>query len=237
MRIIVNYQHPNYLAKWNALPSGKFNGAYYYSQDIENYILPHIQTERPVNTIGIHDCGGENDMIVFVHHYLHPENYKWLKRFKNIIIVSSDYEADKVLKGFGNVIHLPLSVPVAEVAKHKKKKTQNACYIGNPWSFKQQELRELVPPEVHRFGEMPREQLWDVMAEYKIVYAIGLCAIEAQVLGAKLEMSRYRYPDPAKSFPVLDCGDAGKALNIAIKRIEDGETYVDCSEILSSLQD
>lgn len=221
MKVFVDHNHPNYVAKRNMLGSGKFNGAYYYSQDIENYILPLIKTDRPVNTIGIKDCGGTDRMIVFVHHYLHPEKYAWLKKFKDVIIVSSDLEANKVLKNFGTVIHLPLSVNTEEIAKHKvKKKTQDACYYGNQWAFKQKELKELVPPEVHRFGEMPRERAWDVIAKYKRCYAIGLCAIEAQVLGCKLEMSRYRYPDPEKAFPVFDCKDAAKMLQKELDKID-----------------
>ena len=60
----------------------------------------------------------------------------------------------------------------------------------------------------------------DIIAQYKYCYAIGLCAEEAQVLGCKLKMSRYRYPDPEKAFPVLDCKDAAKMLQNELNKID-----------------
>lgn len=225
--IIVRADNPNYLAKWNGLDkASKYNGAYYYSHDIEKYIVPLIKTKRPINVIGIRECGGEDNMLVFVHHYLNVrEKYQWLSKYRNVVIVSSDYEADKELARYGTVIHLPLSINVDEVAKHRvKKKTQKACYYGNPWGFKRKEIAELVPPEVHRFGTMPREKAWDIVAQYRECYAIGLCALEAQVLGCRLKMSRYRYPDPEESFPVLDCKEAARRLQVALDSI-DGTTF------------
>lgn len=221
-RIIVKHDNPNYLAKWRALPEGsRYNGAYYYSKDIEKYIVPNIKTDRPINVIGVRGCGGKHRMIVFIHHYLHPEMYDWLKRYRDIIIVGSDKEFLEKLSHLGKTIHLPLSVNVEEIEKHKvKKKTKDACYMGNPWKFKQQELSELLPEDVDKFPPMPKEQLWDEVAKYKYCYAIGLCAIEAQVLGCKLKMSRYRYPHPAKSFPVLDCKDAAKILQEKLDEID-----------------
>lgn len=219
--IIADHTHPAYVKKWENLTTGKYNGAYYYSQDIVRLIIPNVQTDRPWNTIGIKECGGEKRMIVFAHNYLHPEQYLWVKWYRDAIIVSSDSEAEKVLSRYARVIHLPLSVDTEEIAKHRvKKKTQDACYYGNPWGFKKQEINELVPPEVHRFGEMPREKAWDIIAQYKNCYAIGLCALEAQQLGCKLKMSRYRYPDPEKAFPILDCRDAAKMLQAELDKID-----------------
>ena len=220
-KVIISHNSPNYVRKWEALEEGKYNGEYYYSQDIEKYIAPELKTNRPINTIGIKSCGGRDHMIIFAHNYLYPERYSWLLNYSDVIIVSSDSKAEKILERYGKIIHLPLSVPVDEIKKHcVKKKTQEACYYGNPWKFKQREIAELVPPEVHRFAEMPREKAWDIIAQYKYCYANGLCAEEAQVLGCKLKMSRYRYPDPEKAFPVLDCKDAAKMLQNELNKID-----------------
>lgn len=233
-KIIVKSDDVNYLRAWEMLSSGKYNGAYYYSQDIENYIIPNIKTDRPINLIGTLACGGEDSMVVFVHHYLNVrEKYSWLRRYNDIIIVSSDYDADKELLRYGRVIHLPLSVNVSEIAKHRKKPTQKACFYGNQWGFRRKEISELVPPEVPRFGEMPREVAWDVVSDYADCYAIGLCAMEAQVLGCHIKTSRYRYPEPEKSFPILDCECAAKLLQEALDMLEEDREleYVDCAKL------
>ena len=234
-KVTIHYNDVNYVRKWADLPSGKFNGAYYYSRDIEEHLAPLLTTKRPINVLGTICCGGVDHMVVFIHNYLNPKAYGWLKRYNDVIVVSSDYNVeDEILKNH-KVIHLPLSVNVEEIAKHKvKKKTKDACYMGNQWVFKKQELAELVPPEVHRFGEMEREKLWDIVAEYKYAYAIGLCAIEARVLGCRLKMSRYRYPDPEGKFKVFDLREAAVCLQEAIDIIEQGETnYVDCAKLAS----
>ena len=221
--IIVSSNHPQYVARRNALPpTDRFNGAYYYSKDLENLVCPLLETKRPINLLGMKSCGGVDGMIVFVHQYVDvARNYAWLKQFNNLIIVSSDHRADRILRHLGKVVHLPLSVDTVEIAKHRvERKDQYACYYGNPWGFKRQEIHELVPPEVHRFGTMPREKAWDVIAHYQYCYAIGLCALEAQQLGCKLRQSRYRYPNPARSFPVLDCRDAAKMLQKALDLID-----------------
>lgn len=221
--IIVKSNHPAYEARRNALPkTDRFNGAYYYSKDIEHIICPLLTTDRPINVLGIKECGGEDHMIVFVHHYVNvAKRYAWLAQYKDLIIVSSDSQADKVLRHFGKVIHLPLSVNTEEIKKHcVEKKTEDACFYGNPWGFRRQEIEELVPPEVHRFGSMPREKAWDIIAKYKYCYAIGLAAIEASVLRCRLRMSRYRYPNPAQAFPILDCKQAAGMLQRALEILE-----------------
>ena len=232
-KVYIHYNDINYVRKWENLPSGKFNGAYYYSRDIEEHLAPYLTTKRPINVIGTVCCGGVDHMVVFIHNYLNSKAYGWLSRYNDVIVVSSDYNVeDEILKNH-KVIHLPLSVNVEEIAKHKvKKKTEDACYMGNQWVFKKQELAELVPPDVHRFGEMDREKLWDIVAKYKYAYAIGLCAIEARVLGCRLKMSRYRYPDPEGKFKVFDLREAAVCLQEAIDILETtGDPYVDCTKL------
>lgn len=221
-KIIVKHDHPNYLAKWRALPEGsRYNGAYYYSHDIEKYIVPNIKTDRPINVIGVRGCGGKDRMIVFIHHHLHPEMYDWLKKYKDIIIVTSNEEFGKQLTHLGTVIHLPLSVNVEEVLKHKvDKKTKNACYFGNPWKFKKGDLEKFVPKNVDTFPPMSKEELLSKVAEYKECYAIGLCAIEAKILGCKIKKCDSRFPYPNKVFKVLDCKDAAKILQEKLDEID-----------------
>lgn len=233
-KIFIHNNNIDYVRKWEALESGKWNGGYYYSMDIENHIAPKIETDRPINVLGVKTCGGTNRMLVFIHNYLDASDYFWMRKFDDVIIVSSDYNVEKPLLDVKlRVIHLPLSVNVAEVAKHKiTKKTQEECYVGNQWAFKKQELQELVPPEVHRFGEMPRERMWDTIAKYKYVYAIGLCAIESRILGCRLKMSRYRYPDPEEAFKVFDLDEAAQCLNEGLKIMErDDLDYFDCTTL------
>lgn len=231
-KIISHVRHPNYVAKREGLTYGRYNGAYYYAQDIENIIIPLVKTDRFWDLLSIKAVGSENHSIAFCHNYLHPEAYDWYKKFSDVIFVISDRNFIEPMMKHGKVILLPLSTDVATVKKYRvKEKDQDACFMGNMWGFRKQEVSELVPPEVHRFGEMPREELWSVVAHYKYVYAIGICAIEAQVLGCRLKMSRYRYPDPEKSFPIFDCRDAAKCLQEALDTLEStNQDFFDCTE-------
>ena len=82
--------------------------------------------------------------------------------------------------------------------------------------------------------DQPRDHTaWDVVSDYADCYAIGLCAMEAQVLGCHLKMSRYRYPEPEKSFPILDCECAAKLLQEALDMLEEDREleYVDCVKL------
>ena len=221
----------NYKAMREKLPySSSFNGLYYYAKTIEQHIMPRVETDRPWNTIGLRACGGYDRMIVFIHSNSDTAQYVWLNRHKDIVIVSGARQTYEKMKQFGFSVYLPLSCDIDEIRAFGKgiKKDQEACFMGNPWPMYQDEIEKYVPPEVHRFGTMPREKLLPIVAHYKTVYAIGCSAVEARALGCEIKKRSDKY-DPS-DFPLFDCADAAKCLQRALE-LTNSKSYVDCTEL------
>ena len=52
---IIDTTNPNYLIYrklFHSKGSGAYNGAYYYSKEIVENIIPNVETERPWDTLG-----------------------------------------------------------------------------------------------------------------------------------------------------------------------------------------
>ena len=86
--MIIDHTHPNYLRKWRNAGLNQFNGAYYYSKEIVENIIPNVETDRNWITVNVKGVG-LNHAIVFIHNNLHPENYEWLKfyGYKDLVLV------------------------------------------------------------------------------------------------------------------------------------------------------
>lgn len=236
-RVIVDTNNANYKSLYDNLgDNSKHNGLYYYAKTIEKYIIPNVQTDRPWNTIGLQPCGGEDRMIVFVHNNLTTDkSYMWLNRFQDVVCVSNVRKsADSVLQ-YGHSIYLPPSVNVEEVKALAKgiRKNQDACFAGNPWPAYREEIDKYVPPEVHRFGTMPREKFLPIVAHYRKCYAIGCTAVEARALGCEI-LKRSDTYDP-DDFPLLDTADAAKCLQEALAIIDNQKVnqVIDCTKLKS----
>ena len=81
---IISHLSPEYLN----LKIPHNNGAYYYSKELLENIVPHIKTKR--NWILINAEGKCYDnSIVIIHNNKNPERYEWLKQYKNLILVCS----------------------------------------------------------------------------------------------------------------------------------------------------
>lgn len=204
---------------------GRHNGCYYYSKEIVKNIIPRIKTERDWNTVGRDFRGMHDGMIVFLHDNSTPWNYKWLKKYKDLVLVcSSKYTADSV-KYSGHVILLPMSVDTNYIKKFTRKKTKGTCLVGNIWARDNITIKGggLIPyaTDIDYIGSLPRRRLLKKMAQYKRVYAIDRCAIEAKVLGCKLMPleSRYSCDNVGK---VLDNAQAAKILQRELNKIDKG---------------
>lgn len=202
---------------------GRHNGCYYYSKEIVKNIIPRIKTDRDWNTVGRNFRGMHDGMIVFLHDNSTPWNYKWLKDYKDLVLVcSSKYTADSV-KYSGHVILLPMSVDTNYIKKFKRKKTEDTCLVGNIWAKDNITIKGGFPfaTDIDYFGSMSRRRLLKKMAKYKKVYAIDRCAIEAKVLGCKLMPleSRYSCDNVGK---VLDNAQAAKILQRELNKIDKG---------------
>ena len=91
--------------------------------------------------------------------------------------------------------------------------------MGNRWSFKKKYEDKLplnvdFPPP-----NMPREELLKWVAPYRKVYAIGRCAIEARVLGAKILPFYAPFPDP-NYWKVVSNQEAAQLLQKVLDRID-----------------
>jgi hypothetical protein len=150
---------------------------------------------------------------VFIHNNLHPENYEWLSKYSDLILVCGIEETMPKVEHLGQPIHLPLSVDVKEVRSHKRKKTKETAFAGR---FSK---AENIPEHVDRLSGIPRSVLLDRMAEYKKVYAVGRTAIEAKVLGCEILPYDERFPDPER-WKVLDNRDASKILQKELDKID-----------------
>lgn len=216
----VTHNSVAYQAARRNLQSGHYNGAYYYSQEIVRNIIPNVKTNRPWVTVNVLPHGCRDHSIVFIHSNANINaNYRGLKRFKDLVLVCSNRDTLKACRAYGKAVYLPLSVDVGYVESFKTEKTKDACYVGNVWQFKEKYLRKYVPAGVPRFSNMPRHKLLKAMAPYRHVYAIGRCAIEAKILGAKVEVCDDRYPDPSV-WKVIDNKEAAKMLQEELDKMD-----------------
>ena len=212
--MIVDHTHPAYKLKWEHAGTNKWNGAFYYSQEIVKSIIPLVQTDRNWITVNLPGVGCDHS-IVFIHNNKHPERYEWLRIYKDIILVCGVPETVDKVKHIGKAIYLPLSIDVGYVAQFRTDKTKDAAFVGRPAKRRGIEL----PDGVDIIEGLPREEMLEQMAQYKTVYAVGRCAIEAKVLKCRLKAYDPRYPKVSK-WKVLDNKDAAKLLQAELDKID-----------------
>lgn len=222
--MIIDHTDTWYRRRWQYSGVNRFNGAYYYSMEIVSNIIPLIRTDRHWVTVNIpvgnHEpqfsqCACDHS-IVFIHNNLHPENYEWLSKYRDLILVCGIEETIPKVEHLGHPIHLPLSVDVKEVRSHKRKKTKGTAFAGR--ISKDQN----IPEHVDRLSGISRSVLLDRMAEYRKVYAVGRTAIEAKVLGCKILPYDERFPDVG-IWKVLDNKDASVILQKKLDEIDGRE--------------
>lgn len=214
MSTIINHNHRRYISKLNRIGKGRFNGAYYYSKEICKYIIPAVRTDRSWITVNIQGVGCDH-AIVFIHNNLHPENYDWLRKYKDLVLVCGVPETCAKVAHIGMPIYLPLSVKVSEVEQYKTEKTREIAYIGR----KAKRKGYAFPVGIDYIEGLPREKLLAQVARYKKVYAVGRAAIEAKILGCEILPYDERYPDPAK-WEVVDSLQAAEILQRELDEID-----------------
>lgn len=172
--------------EWKDTHVGIANGAYYYSKELLDNIVPYIKTNRNWVLINV-DNQCKDNSIVFIHNNKEPERYIYLNNYKNLIVVCSQIKTlRKIIKILpkANCVYLPLSIDTEYVKKFKaKRKTKEVAYFG----------REVKCPEkiknnekIDKIYNKPREELLKQVSKYKKVYAIGRCALEAKCLGCEV---------------------------------------------------
>lgn len=204
--MIIDHTHLEYRKMWDALGYDRYNGAWYYSQEIVQNIIPNVKTKRNWVTVNIQRCC--DNAIVFIHNNLHPELYEWLRHYNNLVLVCGTPETAERMSYIAPSLYLPLSVDVKEVEQYKtENKTKKLAFCG----------RSSKAHGIHFCGDvkilsgMPREELLQDMARYEQVYAVGRTAIEAKILGCEVLPYDKRFPDP-DFWQVIDNKEAAKML-------------------------
>lgn len=212
---IISHEHPAYIRKWKAAGKNKYNGAYYYSKEIVENIIPRLRTDRNFITVNIEGVGCDH-AVVFIHNNKHPEKYEWLRKYDDLILVCGIPETVEKVAHLGRAIYLPLSVDVEHVKQFAvKEKTKEAAFVGRP-----AKRRGITLPEgVDIIENLPRDEMLAEMAKYKEIYAVGRCAIEAKVLKCRLKVYDPRFPKVSRWKP-LDNAKAAAMLQEELDRID-----------------
>lgn len=209
---IFDHESPEYVESWNKLGGDKYNGAYYYAKEIKQNIIPRVQTDYNwvlVNKYGY--CWDHS--IVFIHNNRCPAIYNWLKDYKDLILITGVPNTAKKLEYLGHkTLYLPLNIDVKYVQQFRKeRKTKSYAIVG-----RFNKIKYDIPSNCDVLSNMPREQLLQRMADYKYIYAVGRCAIEAKILGCSILPYDKRYPNPTL-WEIYDNSVAAEFLNIALK--------------------
>lgn len=214
--MIINHTHPDYIKAWNRIGKNKYNGAYYYSIEICENIIPRIKTDR--NWITVELKNKElNHSIVFVHNRVHLEWYEHYKGHDVILVVSVPELCEK-LKYIGPTIYLPLSVNVDYVKQFKRFKDKEVAFAG-----RKAKLTEfpgsIIPNGTDYLCGMPREEFLSEMARYKKLYAVDRVALEGLILGCEILPYEPAYPDPS-IWKVMDNKEAAVILQRKLNEID-----------------
>lgn len=213
--MIIDHTHPKYKQKWKQIGKGRYNGAYYYSQEIVRNIIPNVKTDRNWITVNIQGTGCDH-AIVFIHNNLHPGNYEWLKQYKDLILVCGIPETVEKISHIGKAIYLPLSIDLEEIKKYKSEKIEGSiAYAGRKSKRKEFD----IPDGVDILEGMEREKLLYAMSRYETIYAVGRTAIEAKALGCKLKAYDPRFPKVSR-WKVMDNKKAAAMLQEMIDEID-----------------
>lgn len=188
--------------EWIDTHVGVNNGAFWYSKELYENIIPKIKTKRGWCLINV-DNQCEDGMIVFIHNNAHPESYEWLVNYNNLILVCSQPKTLKtMIEMFPkfHCIYIPLSIDTKYVKQFKmKRKTKDTAYFGRLTKCPQSIVEN---SKIDKLGDGSREGLLKKVAKYKNVYAIGRCALEAKCLGCKVLHHEGEYQNI--DFPLLD---------------------------------
>ena len=216
--MIIDHTNTEWLRKQERFGNNKHNGAFYYSQEIVDNIIPNVKTDRNWVTVNVEGQGCDH-AIVFVHSNLRPDHYEWLSRYNDLVLVCGVEETVDKVKHLGKTIYLPLSIDTEYVKQFKqpKSKRNGVAFAGR--SSKKSYPGVTLPYNVRCLSGMARDELLAELAQLEKVYAVGRTAIEARALGCEVLPYDPRYPDPDR-WKVLDNREAAKILQKKLDAID-----------------
>lgn len=182
MTQIISHESP----EWTKLNIPHTNGAYWYSKELLEKVVPNIKTDRNWVLINAeHTCLDHS--IVFIHNNAHPERYEWLAPYKDLILVCSSYKTlGTMIEMFPkfHTIFIPLSIDVEYVKQFKpKRKSKKVCYYGR---LEKCPVKILEDDSIIKISGDNRDDLLKEVGKFKTVYSIGRCALEATALGCNV---------------------------------------------------
>lgn len=187
--MIINHESGPWFHRWARHKAenheAQYNGAYYYSQELCDNVIPYIRTNRNWFTV---TANGQmlDHSIVFIHQNSNPKKYKWLRGYKDLILVCSLPQTVEAVKDYGHAIYIPLSVDIKYVEQFKvEEKTKEIAYAGRIHRVKEYNTINF-PKGIDIISNLPREKFLQEMAKYKKVYASERAAIEAKILGCEV---------------------------------------------------
>lgn len=217
--MIIDHTHRKYKQRRNNLTSdNQYNGAYYYSKEIVNNIIPLVSTTRNWVTVNARGYAFDHS-IVFIHNNLNHEHYDWLKQYKDLVLVCGVPETCEKVSHLGKAIYLPLSIDTRYVKQFKLPKEQRhgAAFVGR--TSKQFYDGVTLPEGIEFICGVPRQRLLQRMAKKEEVYAVGRVALEARCLGCEIKPYDPRFPD-VSIWKVIDNADAAKILQKELDEID-----------------
>lgn len=209
----IDHNSPEFQRRWQKIKANKYNGGYYCSKDIVEEIIPRVQTDRAWITVNVRKCCDHS--IFFVHNYLHPEWYDFIKDYKDVVLVFHHNTIMPRLSHLGKQIILPTFINTDYVKQFAREKDRETAYVGRKVSRR----GILLPEGIDYIENMPRESLLKEMARYKNIYAIGRTALEGKALGCNILPYDPKWSDP-NYWQVFDVKEAAKLLQDRINRID-----------------
>lgn len=230
--MIVSHKSQEYIdiiRKYHVLVA--YNGAYFYSKELVENIIPYIKTDYNWVTINCHKAYDHS--IVFIHNNNDPHLYDWLKDYKDIILVVSQKSTRRKVRYLSDkIIYLPLSIDVSYVKRFKRKnKPFDLAFVGRRSKRKYSTVK--FNEKRDYLEGMERDRLLNKIAQYRRVYAVGRCALEAKVLGCEVLPYDSRFPDP-EIWKVLDNSEVIPMLQKAIDRIVKKENKLNGTDVNKS---
>ena len=214
---IIDHTFHSYQRKWASAGPDRYNGAYYYCQEILDGIIPYVETDRNWVLLNIQTYGFRHS-IVFIHNNVDTSRYAWLREYGNdhVLVCGVPQTVEKVAH-LGKAVYLPLSIDTEYVKQFKLSKDERhgTCYVGRPEKLSWYD----IPGEADVLTGMPREELLPKLARYEKAYAVGRCALEAKCLGLEILPYDPRYPDPSL-WKVSDTSTAARRLQKILDRID-----------------
>ena len=217
--MIIDHNNEIYRSKLQKLDrANRYNGAFYYSKEIVENIIPLVKTDRNWITIKVGEVALDHS-IVFIHNNLRPERYDFLSKYDDLILVCGIPETCRKLDYLGKTIYLPLSVDVEYVKQFKvpDEKQNGICYVGRKDKTNYDGIQ--LPPGIDYVSGLERNLLLQKLAYYKQAYAVGRTAIEAKILGLDILPFDSRYPNPNIWQP-FDNKEAAKMLQRELNKID-----------------